>query len=72
MSYERMRLLYAELGEEDQGPMIQEYLRGEKTSARAIILDILATGDVKGCMLAAGLTYDDVSAVRTRLLATGA
>jgi protein-tyrosine phosphatase len=71
LSYERMRSLYAELGEEDQGPMIQEYLRGEKTSARAIILDILATMDVKSSLLAAGLTRDDVSAIRTRLLSIG-
>ena len=70
--YERMRLLYAELGEEDQEPMIQEYLKGEKTSARAIILDILATVDVKSFLLAAGLTHDDVSAIRTRLLGIGA
>jgi protein-tyrosine phosphatase len=72
LSYERMRLLYAELGEEDQGPMIQEYLRGEKTSARAIILDILAAADVKSSLLTAGLTHDDVSAIRARLLGIGA
>jgi protein-tyrosine phosphatase len=72
LSYERMRLLYAELGEEDQGPMIQEYLRGEKTSARTIILDILSTVDVMSCLLAAGLTHDDVSAVRNRLLGIAA
>jgi protein tyrosine/serine phosphatase len=71
-SYDRMRLLYAELGEEDQGPIIQEYLRGENTSARAIILDILATVDLKSSLLAAGLTHDDVSAVRTRHLGIGA
>ena len=48
--------------------MIQEYLKGEKTSARAIILNILVTVDVKSSLLAAGLTHEDVSAVRTRLL----
>jgi hypothetical protein len=68
LTYERMRLLYAELGEEDQGPMIREYLTHEKTSARGIILDILATMDVKSSLLAAGLTHDEVSAIRTRLL----
>jgi len=52
--------------------MIQEYLTDERTSARAIILDILATVDVKSCLLAAGLTHDDVSAVRNRLLGIGA
>jgi protein-tyrosine phosphatase len=67
LSYERMRLLYAELGEEDQGPMIQEYLKGEGTSAREIIRDILATVDIERCLLAAGLTHEGVSAVRTRL-----
>jgi len=72
LSYERMRLLYTELGEEDQGPMIQEYLRGEKTSARAIILDILAAVDVKSSLLTAGLTHDDVSAIHARLLGIGA
>jgi protein-tyrosine phosphatase len=71
LSYDRMRLLYAEHGEEDQGPMIQEYLRGEKTSARGIILDVLAAMDLKSCLLTAGLTHDDVSAVRTRLLGIG-
>jgi protein-tyrosine phosphatase len=72
LSYERMRSLYAEHGEEDQGPMIREYLRGEKTSARGIILDILATMDLKSSLLAAGLTHDDASAVRNRLLGIGA
>lgn len=38
-----------------------------KTSARAIILDILATVDVKNLLLTAGLTDDDVNAIRTRL-----
>jgi hypothetical protein len=52
--------------------MIQEYLRGEKTSARAIILDILAAVDVKSSLLTAGLTHDDVSAIRARLLGIGA
>jgi hypothetical protein len=65
-----MRLLYIELGEEDQGPIIQEYLR-EKTSARATILDILAAVDMKSSLLTAGLTHDDVSAIRARLLGIG-
>jgi len=46
-------------------------LKGEKTSARAIILDILETVDVKSCLLAADLTHDDVSAIRSRLLGIG-
>lgn len=65
-----MRLLYIELGEEDQGPIFQEYLR-EKTSARATILDILAAVDMKSSLLTAGLTHDDVSAIRARLLGIG-
>ena len=52
--------------------MIQEYVRGQETSARAIILDFLATVDVKSSLLAAGLTRNDVSAIPTRLLGIGA
>jgi len=37
-----------------------------------IILDILTTVDVKSSLLTAGLTRDDVSAVRTQLLGIGA
>lgn len=62
-SYERMRSLFVELGEEDQGPMIQEFLRREKTSARAIILDLLTAVDVKSYLLAADVTDDDVRAI---------
>jgi protein-tyrosine phosphatase len=66
LSYDRMRRLYAELEEDDQGPILQEFLRRENTSARSSILATLSSLDVEACLGSGGL--GDVAAVRARLL----
>jgi len=61
-------LRFATLGEEDDSPYIQECLARENTSARAIILAILASLEVETYLHSGGLSKVDLEAVRTRLL----
>jgi protein-tyrosine phosphatase len=68
LSTGNLRALYAELGEEDQGPEIEVILRSKKTSARAELLAILEAIDVVAYLRSAGLHEDDIAAVRSRLL----
>jgi protein-tyrosine phosphatase len=68
LSSRRLRALYEELGEEDQGPQIDAVLRSKKTSARAEILALLEAVDVAAYLRSAGLHEDDFEAVRARLL----
>ena len=49
--------------------MIAEILRRKNTSARELILDLLASFDVEAYLRSAGLGDDDLAAVRARLLA---
>jgi hypothetical protein len=68
LSTDRLRRRFSTLGEDDQGPRIQELLTRANTSARAAILDTLASLDVDACLRAAGLSDNDLDAVRARLL----
>ena len=68
LSAGKLARLYAELGEEDQGPQIAAVLRRKKTSARAEILSILETVDIPTYLRSAGLDDHDLTAVRARLL----
>lgn len=61
-------LRFATLGEEDDGPYIQERLARENTSARAIILAILAALEVETYLYSGGLGKAELEAVRARLL----
>jgi len=70
LSYERLRLRYAELGEQDQGSVIEEFLAGQNTTVRATILGLLASLDVEACLRSGGLGDEDLAAVRDRLLGT--
>lgn len=63
-----LRRLWAERGEDDQCPVIEEILRRKNTSARALLLDILASLDVDAYLRTGGLSDDDLTAVRARLL----
>jgi protein tyrosine/serine phosphatase len=67
-SYERMQNLFAALGEEDQRPVIEDYLAQQNTTAHVVILQILASIDVEACLRTGGLGDDDLAAVRQRLL----
>ena len=71
LSTERLRAFWAARGEEDQGPEIEGLLARANTTARALILDILASLDVEAYLRAAGLSADDLVAVRTCLVGPG-
>jgi len=68
MSKERLRRLYRARGEEDQGPVLEGFLRRQGTSAGQVIIETLAGLDVEATLFAAGLDPDDVSALRDRLI----
>ncbi len=63
--------LFKLLGQQDQGPMIEEYLVRTGTSARDVIISTLASLDVDGYLRAAGLGDGDLAALRARLLSPG-
>jgi len=67
MSAERLRVLYLARGEENQGPLLEDFLRGRGTSAGEVIIETLAALDVEAALLSAGLEPDDISALRDRL-----
>lgn len=69
LSTDRLRPLFAKLGERDQGPRIQQLLASNNTTARDAILATLAAVDVEASLHAAGLDQDDLAAVHARLLA---
>jgi hypothetical protein len=69
LSTARLVALYARSGEPDQGAIIDEFLRREGTTARALILDTLGALDVESYLRSAGLADDDLVAIRNRLLA---
>jgi len=68
LSNVRLRPFWADRGEDDQKPVTDEILRRKNTSARALLLNLLASLDVEAYLRSAGLGVDDVAAVRTRLL----
>jgi protein tyrosine/serine phosphatase len=64
-----LRPFWAQRGEADQGPLIERILARKSTSARDLIVELLASLDVNAYLLDAGLGEDDLAAVRSRLLA---
>jgi hypothetical protein len=68
LSTDRLVALYVQSGQDDQGPMLEELLAREGTSARELILSTLATLDVEAYLLAASVGEEDLVAVRGRLL----
>ena len=69
LSNVRLQRLWARQGEDDQSAVIAEILRRKNTSARELLLDLLASFDVEAYLRSAGLGDDDLAAVRARLLA---
>jgi protein-tyrosine phosphatase len=69
LSTDRLVAFYAQSGQDDQGPMLEEFLAREGTSARELIFSTLATLDVEAYLLAAGVAEEDLVAIRGRLLA---
>ncbi len=68
MSTERLSRLYRARGEEDQGPVLEGFLRQRGTSAGQVIVGTLGGLDVEATLLTAGLDADDISALRGRLI----
>ena len=67
LSTERLHTFWAARGMEDQGPEIADLLARRNTSARALLLDLLASLDVDAYLRSAGLGEEDLAAVRARL-----
>ncbi|WP_131766491.1 tyrosine-protein phosphatase [Candidatus Protofrankia californiensis] len=70
LSTDRLRPAFAARGLEDQGPVIQKILAAKKTSTREAVLAILAAFDVHAYLRSAGITIDDIAAIRARFLGT--
>jgi protein-tyrosine phosphatase len=67
LSAARLRARYESLGEPDQGPLIDEFLTSRGTSARDLIVSMLAANDIEATLQRGGLTAADVDALRARL-----
>jgi protein-tyrosine phosphatase len=68
LSNERLPPFWAERGLDDQRPLIREILRRRNTTARALVLDLLASVDVEARLRSGGLADWELDAVRSRLL----
>jgi hypothetical protein len=71
LSMGRLGPLFAEWGEDDHAPQIEAYLKREGTTARAVIVSMLAELDAEAYLREAGLGDGDFTALRARLLAEG-
>jgi protein-tyrosine phosphatase len=65
----RLSRLYAALGQSDEGPVLDAFLREHGTTAGAIIAATLGSIDVEAQLRSGGLDDDDLTALRARLLA---
>jgi protein tyrosine/serine phosphatase len=70
MSNPRLGPMWAVRGMEDQGPLIEAILARKNTTARTLILNLLAAFDANAYLGAAGVDDADLAAVRVRLLGT--
>ncbi len=69
LSGERLRRLYRERGEPDQGPELDRFLTERGTTASRVLTETVEELDIEAILLSAGLDPTDVSALRNRLLA---
>lgn len=70
LSTERLRARYAARGEDDQGPRLESFLAEQGTTAGEVIIAILAELDVETRLRDAGLTDQDLTALRRRLVSS--
>ena len=68
LSGERLRALYAARGEEDQSALVEAFLAQRGTTGQELVVALLAELDVEAHLRAAGLSEDDLAALRARLL----
>lgn len=60
LSSERLRARYAARGEEDQGPRLESFLAGRRTTGPRVIVDTLADLDVEARLREVGLRDRDL------------
>jgi protein-tyrosine phosphatase len=68
LSAKRLPARHAARSEADQAPPLERFLADRGTTARELIITTLTDLDVETCLLDAGLTSRDVSALRRRML----
>lgn len=68
LSTEALKPLFAAMGTEDQGPIIQSILTNRGTTTQAVILSTLEGLDVERYLLATGVGNTDLDGIRSRLL----
>jgi len=68
LSGQRLPARYAARGEEDQGVLLDAFLAERGTTAAALVVATLAELDVEACLRAAGVTGEDLAALRDRLV----
>lgn len=68
LSSERLRGLWAALGEPDQAPALEAFLAARGTTAGQVLETTLASLDLRSTLAAGGLAEEDVAALRARLL----
>jgi protein-tyrosine phosphatase len=67
LSAERLPALYRARGEEDQGPLLETFLRERGTTAGEIVVQTLEEVDLEGTLRDGGLGEAELSALRRRL-----
>jgi protein-tyrosine phosphatase len=67
LSHERLPSLYQARGEEDQGPILQAFLRDRGTNAATEIRRLLEA-DIEPALVGGGLSRQDIAALQARLL----
>jgi hypothetical protein len=68
LSIERVRALYAARGRRDDGPLLDAFWTARGTTASEVITTTLAELDVETRLVEAGVTREDLVALRQRLL----
>lgn len=71
LSTHRLALMFARLGQEDPGPVIDGFLARQGTSAAEIIISTVTSFNVDAYLQAAGLRDEDLAVLRERLLSSG-
>lgn len=68
VSHACLTRLYAQRSENDQGPMILEYLRSQGLTVEEAAMRTLADFDAEARLRSAGVTEHEIAAIRDRLL----
>jgi protein-tyrosine phosphatase len=69
LSAERLPALYRARGEEDQGPVVESFLRERGTTAADLIVELVESGGLEASLRQGGLSDSDLDSLRSRFLA---